>query len=246
MTPNNRQPVGQSEVMSRIRTYADNEALKKHRYELARFAAKVFADAGEKLHVFATIHRDSRSEHATNDVSDETTAVSILLRISAQLLSVSTDLFSDGRNYAAAALLRQMVEVEYLAWAVDVRDQDGKRWLQSDSKQRMSFFSPSKLRMAAKGKFRSQDYSFHCEYGGHPTPVGAAMLLDRDQPEAQILLTDLLGHAGRIWDHVVRWGKRSPHGDPVLHHSQQMLARFLAWKSQDPLATLPPPPELRF
>ena len=246
MTPNNGQTTEQNDVMSMIRTFADNEALKKHRDELARFAAGIFADVGEKLYVIASIHRDPESGHATDDLSDETTTVSILLRISAQLVSASTDLFADGRNYAAAALLRQMVEVEYLAWAVDVRDKDGKRWLRSDKNQRMSFFSPTKLRKAAKGTFRSQDYSFHCEFGGHPTPVGAAMLLDRDQAEAQILLTDLLGHAGRISDHVVRWGKRSPHGVAILDHSQQMLERFSVWKLQDPLAKLPPSPEQRF
>ena len=160
------------------------------------------------------------------------------------LSPASADLFSDGRIYAAAALLRQIVEVEYLAWAVDVRDQDGSRWIRSDKKQRMTFFSPTKLRKASKGKFRGQDYSFHCEFGGHPTPVGAAMLLNRNQTEVQILLVDLLGHAGRIWDHVVRWAKRSSHGGPILEHSQQMLSRFSAWKTQDPLTKLPPPPEL--
>ena len=245
MTPNKTQEVDQVDVMSTIRTVADNEALKGHRDELARFAAGTFSDAGEKLNEFATMRRDTKSGNTANETIDEAATVSILLQISSQLVSASADLFSDGRNYAAAALLRQMVEVEYLAWAVDVRDQDGKRWLRSDKKQRTTFFSPAKLRKAAKGKFRSQDYSFHCEFGGHPTPVGAAMLLNRNQAEAQILLTDLLGHAGRIWDHVVRWAKRSPHGGPILEHSQQMLARFSAWKSKDPLTKLPPPPELR-
>ena len=246
MTSNSSQIPAQDDVMNTIRTVADSEALKRHRDELARFAAGIFADAGKKLDRLATISRDTKSENVTEEASDETTTVSILLQISSQIVSASADLFFDGRAYAAAALLRQMVEVEYLAWAVDVRDQDGKRWLRSDKKQRMTLFSPAKLRRAAKGKFRSQDYSFHCEFGGHPTPVGAAMLLNRHQSEAQILLADLLGHAGRIWDHVVRWGKRSSHGDPILDHSQQMLARFSAWKSQDPLANIPPPPELLF
>ena len=193
-----------------------------------------------------TVNRGSKSGSAVNEASDEATTVSLLLQISSQLVSAGADLFSDGRNYAAAALLRQMVEIEYLAWAVDVRDQDAIRWLRSDKKQRMAFFSPAKLRKAAKGKFRSYDYSFHCEFGGHPTPVGAAMLLNGNQAEAQILLTDLLGHAGRFWDHLIRWAKRSSHGGPILELSQQMLARFTVWKTQDPLAELPPPPELRF
>ena len=246
MTSNGSQPTHHVDLMNTLRMVADNDALKKHRDELACFAAGTFADAGEQLYELATINRDAKSGRAANEATDEATTVSLLLQISSQLVSAGADLFSDGRNYAAAALLRQMVEVEYLAWAVDVRDQDAKRWLHSDKKQRMNFFSPAKLRKAAKGKFRSYDYSFHCEFGGHPTSIGAAMLLNRNQAEAQILLTDLLGHAGRFWDHVVRWAKRSSRGEPILEHSQQMLVKFTVWKSQDPLTKLPPPPELHF
>lgn len=244
MTSNRSQTTHQVDVISTLRMAAENDSLKELRDVLARFTAGTFADAGENLYKFATIPSDTNSGIAVNEASDEATTISILLQISSQLVSASADLFSDGRNYAAAALLRQMVEVEYLAWAVDVRDQDAKRWLRSDKKQRMTFFSPAKLRKASKGKFRSQDYSFHCEFGGHPTPAGAVMLLKKNQTEVQILIADLLGHAGRTWDHMVRWAMRSSHGGPILEHSQQMLDRFSEWKSQDPLAKLPPPPEL--
>lgn len=161
MTSSRSQTTHQVDVMSTLRMGVDNDVLKKQRDDLARFAASTFADAGEKICEFATIYRDTKPGSDANGASDEAITVSILLQISSQLVSASADLFSDGRNYAAAALLRQMVEVEYLAWAVDVRDQDAKRWLHSDKKQRMTFFSPIKLRKAAKGKFRNYDYSFH-------------------------------------------------------------------------------------
>jgi len=69
--------------------------------------------------------------------------VSVLLRIAGQLISSIAALFADGRQYAAAALLRQMVEIEYLAWAFETRDRDGERWLRSDQKQRQEFFQAS-------------------------------------------------------------------------------------------------------
>jgi hypothetical protein len=66
------------------------------------------------------------------------------LRISAELVSASTDLFGDGRHYAAAALLRQLVELEYLAWAIETRHEDAEKWLRSSRVERESFFKPAK------------------------------------------------------------------------------------------------------
>ena len=45
--------------------------------------------------------------------------------------------YSEPRMNHAAALLRQIVEVEYLAWAIDSQYQDGRLWLRSNSNQRM-------------------------------------------------------------------------------------------------------------
>jgi hypothetical protein len=58
--------------------------------------------------------------------------MSVLLRISSQLISASAKLLTEGRPYAGAALLRQIVEIEYLAWAFESRDKDAERWLRSD------------------------------------------------------------------------------------------------------------------
>ena len=233
------------DVIDKFRSIADDEALKRHRVELAKFVAKSFAAAGDELKVLGTIGQDDKPISSMGG-SDETVTVSILLRIANQLVSAGADLFSDGRHYAAAALIRQVVEIEYLAWAVEARDQDGERWLRSNSKQRQSFFTPAKLRKAAKGKFRSYDYSVHCEIGGHPTPMAETILLNGDNAQAQLLLVDMLGHSGRIWDHVVRWAKSISHGNPIIKRNLKMCLKFNAWKSQDPLTNLPPPPELKF
>jgi len=100
-----------------------------------------------------------------------------------------------------------MVEIEYLAWAFETRDRDGERWLRSDQEQRQEFSKPAKLRAAARGKFRGKDYGYHCELGGHPVPK-AVILLEEDPTISQSLLADMLGHVGRIWDHVVGWAQQ--------------------------------------
>jgi hypothetical protein len=222
---------------------AGYRSLQKRRYKLASLAAETFSKSGTELHLFGHIIGSDRVGGSSpfGHGNDEAVAVSMLLRIASQLISASSDLFRDGRSYAAAALLRQMVEIEYLAWAIGTGNREGERWLRSDRAVRESFFTPAKLRKAAQGKFRGQDYGYHCELGGHPVP-GASVLLDDESAVPQLLLADLLGHVGRIWDYFTAWAARNSHGNPILSRSRQMSERFCSWKSADPLATIPPPP----
>ena len=222
---------------------AKDESLVRCRHELAQFSSEHFLAAGTELHVLGHIIGSDRADGVSpfGHGSDETVAVSVLLRIASQLISASADLFADGRQYAAAALLRQMVEIEYLAWAFETRDGDGERWLRSDRHQRQSFFQPAKLRKAAQGKFRGKDYGYHCELGGHPVPK-SGVLLDDDTTVSQLLLADLLGHVGRIWDHLVGWARTNQNGGPILKRGQVMSDRFNAWKLNDPMVDVPPPP----
>jgi hypothetical protein len=230
-------------IRDKVGLAAKDEKLTERRDELARFTSAIFLVAGTELHVLGHMIGSDRIDGVSpfGHGGDETVAVSVLLRIASQLVSSSADLFTDGRKYAAAALLRQQVEVEYLAWAIETRDRDGERWLRSDRQQRESFFTPAELRKAAQGKFRGKDYGYHCELGGHPVPQAGILLRD-DPVVSQLLLADLLGHAGRIWDHLTGWAGKNPNGGPILSRCQQMSERFRAWKSDDVLAELPPPP----
>ncbi len=223
-------------------TAANDADVSACRYELAKFSSKQLEDAGTVLHVVGHLIGPDRAKDISlsGHGNDETFAVSMLLRIAGQLTSASADLFGDGRQYAAAALLRQMVEIEYLAWAFETRDGDAERWLRSDQQERLKFFTPAKLRAAARGTFRGKDYGYHCELGGHPVPQ-ACILLRGESAIGQLLLADLLGHVGRIWDHLVGWARENENGGPILQRSREMSVRFSDWKSKDLLVDLPPP-----
>jgi hypothetical protein len=220
-------------IRDAISLAANDKKLRKQRSQLAHFASEIFLSTGTELHVLGHIVGSGRIDGTSpfGHGSDETVAVSVLLRIASQLVSSSADLFEDGRKYAAAAVLRQM----------ETRDREGERWLRSNRQERESFFTPAKLRTAAQGKFRGKDYGYHCELGGHPVP-GAGVLLSDDSVVAQLLLADLLGHAGRIWDHLIGWSRKTSNGKPILSRELEMSERFGAWKSKDPLAALPSPP----
>jgi hypothetical protein len=195
---NHAPPADAPNVDSEVyRKAAADEAVRELRHQLARFTSQTFAAAGKLLHVGGHIIGFDRvtGRSPFGHGSDETVAVSLLLRISADLISAASDLFFDGHHYAAAALLRQIVEIEYLAWTFETKDQEGERWLRSTRVERQTFFTPAKLRSAAGNRFRGVDYGYHCELGGHPVP-GAQLLLNENIVVAQLLLSDLLGHSG--------------------------------------------------
>lgn len=226
-----------------IRAAANDDELVQVRHDLAKFTAKAFEEAGTLLHVGGHVIGSDRvnNESAFGHGNDETVAVSLLLRIASELVSASADLFYDGRQYAAAALLRQLVEVEYLAWAFENKNEEGKKWLRSTKEERYSFFTPAKLRKASADRFRSKDYGYHCELGGHPVP-GSSALLKNDKSIGQLLLSDLLGHTGHIWDHVIGWVNTQPYGKSLYELNKEMAVRYANWKEVDALVDLPPPP----
>lgn len=228
-----------TEAISQAATDPDQMA---SRVELARFVSQLLGEVGTLLHLSGHIIGSDRKNGVSpfGHGSDEVVAISLLLRIASQLLSAATDLFLDGRCYAAAALIRQMVEVEYLAWAFETRNSDAERWLRSTEKERQDFFKPAKLRQAAGGHFRSKDYGYHCELGGHPVPK-ATLLLGDTSVYSQLLLSDVLGHTGRIWNHLSGWARL--HGETaILARTTEMSIRFQDWKHRDLLFDLPPPP----
>ncbi len=215
------------------------------RMDLATTTSKIFQDVGLQLHNLEKSGETEieKGQSLYGQGKDGVVAVSMLLRIASELISGSADLISGGRHYAGSALIRQLVEVEYLSWAFEMNNEVSLQWLRSTHEDRKNFFTPAKLRKAAGERFRSVDYSYHCELGGHPVP-GSWVLIHGDVAIAQLMLSDCLGHSGRIWDHIVGWAKDSPDGAAVLSKSEEMLNNYTHWKSVDVLTKLPPPPAI--
>lgn len=229
------------EIKDAIRLVALDPNIVAARKDLARFTGNVFEDMGKTLHGFDHVSgTDGASPFGLGN--DSAVAVSMLLRIGGELVSGAADLIIDGRCYAGCALIRQLVEIEYLAWAFETKDEEAARWLRSSREERQAFFTPAKLRKAAEGRFRSVDYGYHCELGGHPVPRSWQLLIG-DTAVAQLMLSDCLGHSGRIWDHVVRWSKGTQWADIVASKNKAMLEKYLRWKAIDALTALPPPPD---
>ena len=217
-----------------LKAVCTNKNVIRIRHKLAEYTATQFLEVSSEI----VRQNDEKSAEKYGK------AISILLQIGAALISGSNHLLLANNSYAALALIRQLVEVEYLAWAFEDNKQEAEKWINSNKEERIKFFTPAKLRKAAKGRFRGIDYEFHCEFGGHPVPRAVAILsADVRDLGVQLMLSDMLGHSGRIWDHFVKWADGKVKQDAILSRSDRMLERYVSWKQADPLTRLPPPPE---
>jgi hypothetical protein len=138
-------------------------------------------------------------------------AVGLVAQISSELVSGALLLFHNGNEYSASALIRQVIECEYLLRAFRVNFADAARWHDANDRERWDF-KPSKLREI--GGFHRKEYAHHCETGGHPHPAGRHLLelprvMDelqravsgdtRDLDPTRVLWLDFAFHCDRTW-----------------------------------------------
>ena len=167
---------------------------------------------------------------------DAVLAIGVLTRIAAELVGVSGRLLSGSHHYAGAALLRQVVEIEYLTWAFAYKQRDAVDWLNSTHEERVSLFTPAQLRKTSGGRFNTRDYRNHCEQGGHPVPLAAILLGGANRGSAQVLLVDLLLHCWRIADNLSEWLRASSAAlDPIAQPLVSVKLMLSKWGDRDPL-----------
>src|SRR4051812_19922762 len=63
--------------------------------------------------------------------SDTVVGLAIVAQIAGELAAGAALLLEAGNDYSAAALIRQLVEVEYLAWAFAEDEGEAAEWLRS-------------------------------------------------------------------------------------------------------------------
>lgn len=144
-------------------------------------------------------------------------------------------------TYAANTLIRQLVEVEYLAWACGHDPAEAVDWLTSDRETRLKRWSPQRLRSRAEGRFDDQDYWNHCETGGHPTPGGIMALHGPTEanPELvvmpEVALYEAALHATAIADYLSHAvPTRLPVATDALRRAH---TTNLTWRTDDPAAS---------
>jgi hypothetical protein len=237
---------GADPELDRVRQSATDPRLAAARLNVAVTAAPRLRAAGRLLHLAGHIVGDGRVSGSSprGNGDDAQVAVGVLAQIGADLLDASASLLSGTNHYAGAALLRQVVEVEYLSWAFANEKREASDWLNSTHQERLEFFTPARLRNLSDGRFSSADYRHHCEQGGHPVPTAIPLLGNPTSAVAQMLLVDLLLHSWRTTDNLIKWEARFPAQEAVSDALQAAQRRFGKWGSDDPLYewTLSAPP----
>ena len=145
--------------------------------------------------------------------------------------------------YPAAALARQLVEVEYVAWASSRAPEEAHEWLTSTREQRFARWQPSQIRRRSNGLFPNTDYPDHCEQGGHATPNGAREILDNRDLWTEVCLYEAALHGANTWHYL--WEAFAAVG--VIEEIEfahlvvdQAIAR---WRRFDPFIQAPKAPE---
>src|SRR3979411_2156616 len=112
-----------TEIRERLAAGVGDAALRKLRTKTALSAGKIFDITGAMLPAVL--------EPADTGYKD-LIALAVILRMA-------------GNHYAGAALLRPLVEIEYLTWNFKEGVRSPSSWLDSTHEERMKEFSPSAL-----------------------------------------------------------------------------------------------------
>ena len=134
---------------------------------------------------------------------DQVVALAVLVETSGDLGASALSLLRQGHAYSAAVLLRQIIEVEYLTWLFSHDPEAARTWLNAGEGGWWPAFSPSAIRKKAAGQFSEDEYHYHCELGGHPTPNARDLLSGHSRGgDTSWLWDELECHLQRLWDKV--------------------------------------------
>ena len=176
------------------------------------------------------------SRHGFGD--DRVVGVATVAQIGGELARGCIDLLRSNNSYGAAALVRQLLEVEYLAHAFAGEHESAADWLRADRDQRRAFWTPQKVRARADGAFIGEHYWSHCDRGGHPTIEGTRLLPDHSESiETVFLWVDLAGHLASVWSNIttaaaLAYGGAFPAAE---WNASGVGAALEAWRSSDGL-----------
>ncbi|MEV0855126.1 hypothetical protein ACFTS5_02240 [Nocardia sp. NPDC056952] len=132
--------------------------------------------------------------------------------------------------YASAALVRQLVEIEYLAWAVTNDPDDAWEWFKSDRRTRLQRWQPGKIRERSDGRFPNKDYHDHCEIGGHPVPEPAMNVLDHRDEWVEVTLYETVLHGVATWHYLLCALEGIDPISEVERHHRLIDRAYEAWR----------------
>ncbi len=171
-------------------------------------------------------------------------AVGAVAQMGADLAKGALMLFAAERWYSGAALVRQLIEVEYLIFLFASNPQEPELWLTPTEEQVRRMFLPKAMRMRSNGRFDEKEYWLHCEHGGHPRAKGSIYLKERltliqdnskEFFDPSILWVDLAQHLERLWGHFELAVRLHSPTNVYPERFAAVRAKIAEWRMIDPL-----------
>lgn len=197
-------PSEREELERRFETLSADPAAASCRTAVCEAISEALDQIGRLLWVSGYLIGDDRVNGASpfGLGTDGVVGLATVAQIGGQLSKGSVAMLRAGNLYAAETLVRQLVEVEYLAHAFAHNHPVSADWLRANRDVRRRFWSPAAVRRRADGAFPSADYWRHCDLGGHPTGDGRHLLPDHNTINVAFLWADLACHLVSIWTAV--------------------------------------------
>ncbi len=186
---------------------ACNPQARSARRAICETLSTAFNELGNNLHVAGHMLGPQRVDGTSpfGNGDDRLVGIALVSMTASALVKGIQALVELDNAYAASALCRQLVEVEYLAWAFAEDHEEAAAWLRSSREERLQRWQPRHLRDKSGGHFRGKDYAEHCEVGGHPTPQGARVLLSNpDLATTELLIFEAANHSTSGWRYLMR------------------------------------------
>ena len=209
-----------------------DKGLQNYRVEVCKQLSQKMEDIGSTLWAFGLIREPSRR------------ALAIVVQMGSALTKGTIQNLESDNRYAAAALLRQFVEIEYLLYLFAINPEDAEMWLLGDHEKLRKWFSPAEMRRRSKGFFRADEYWSHCEIGGHPHPKSMFLLpniepMKKKDPmfdAPNFLWVDLGQHIRRALSSMIKNSKVFAEIPSAISNLNTASNLITAWLESDPCA----------
>jgi hypothetical protein len=222
---------------------ANDDAGRSTRDNVCRTLTSAFRSVGKTLWVGGYIIGPDRvgGQSPFKFGSDATVGLATVAQVAGELCGGAVTLLDQDNTYGALALIRQLVEVEYLAWALAEDEVEAAKWLRSTQDDRRRMWQPRHLLKRSGERFRGKDYGLHCDMGGHPSPSAMYLLPEHSvRAPSWLWWLDLATHAASTWDYLAAGAARVGYAEVVGsvaadEHVAESLGR---WREGDRLRTV--------
>ena len=182
--------VKKAEIQKHLTNALADDTAHAERIAFCKAVCAALTESAQRLYIGGWVLRNRKAE-----------AIGVLTEMAAELSEGAVALLERDLYYAAASVVRQLVEVQYFYFCFVTDATASETWLAATSEEIRQQFNPSAMRKRSAGRFRDEEYWIHCDHGGHPNPKARLLLKNHSTPlgDHRFMWADLAQHLREIW-----------------------------------------------